>query len=59
MRQRPLRGQELDSAKADRREGESGVKPYDWRGVEQRGERHIAILGVGSCSYQLRGRAFP
>jgi hypothetical protein len=46
MRQRSLGGQELDSAKANRREGESRVKTYDWRGVEQRGERHIPILGV-------------
>ena len=51
MRQRSLGGQELDGAKADRGEGESGVKPYDRRGLEQGGERHIAILGVSSCSY--------
>ena len=59
MRKRPLGRQQLHCAETDRREGESGMNPDDRRGVEQRGERHIAILGVGSCSYQLRGRAFP
>ena len=43
VRKRPLGGQKLHGAEPDRREGESGVKPYDRRGVEERGERHISI----------------
>jgi hypothetical protein len=37
----------LHSAQTDRREGESGVKAYDCRGVEQRGERHDRTLMAG------------
>ena len=50
VRQRPLWGQKLHGAEADRRKGESGVKPNDRRGVEQRGERHHVILTAGSSA---------
>jgi hypothetical protein len=44
MRKRPLGGQELHRAQTDRRKGESNMKPYDCRGVEQWGQRHDRIL---------------
>jgi hypothetical protein len=40
MGQRSLWREELRRAKADRGEGDSGVKLYDRRGVEQGSERH-------------------
>jgi hypothetical protein len=41
MRQRSFRSEELRCAETDRRKGEGGVKPNDWRSVEKRGEVHL------------------
>jgi hypothetical protein len=46
MRKRSLWGQQLHSAETDRREGESGVKPYNCRRIEQRGEGHDRVLAA-------------
>ena len=56
VRQRPLWGQKLRGAEADRGESQNGVKTYDRRGVQERVERHTSILAAEAGSYQPRGR---